>query len=341
MHKTILICDDSNMARKQLVRSLPENINALILQAENGEEAIDILTTQEVHLLFLDLNMPVMDGYEVLSTMYINKLQVPTLVVSGDVQQQARERVKEMGALEFIKKPISREKLEKLVQIMGFEEAEPTAETSTFDTPPSKRKVLEGFDVNFRDVYQEISNVSMGQAAEKLSEVLGVFITLPVPNVNLLEIGELQMALGLADEEQATAICQGFMSRGVSGEAILLINDTCMDSLANLMSYTENLTEHIERELVMDIGNVLIGTFLKSFGEQLNLNFSQGHPNLMGEHLSINRLLHLNSNGNERILAIEIAYAIENTSITCNQLLLFTKSSIATLNDRVQYLTDE
>ena len=55
MHKTILICDDSNMARKQLVRSLPENINALMLQAANGEEAMEILTTQEVHLLFLDL----------------------------------------------------------------------------------------------------------------------------------------------------------------------------------------------------------------------------------------------------------------------------------------------
>ena len=180
----------------------------------------------------------------------------------------------------------------------------------------------------------------MGRAAEKLSEVLGVFITLPVPNVNMLEMGELQMALGLADEEQATAICQGFMAKGVSGEAILLINDVSMENLADLMSYEENLTEHIERELVMDIGNVLIGTFLKSFGELVHLHFSQGHPNLMGEHLSVNRLLHLDDVTNDRILAIEINYGIENTSISCHQLMLFTKNSLQTLNDRVQYLTD-
>ena len=201
--------------------------------------------------------------------------------------------------------------------------------------------MLDGFDVNFRDCYQELSNVSMGQAAEKLAEVLGVFVTLPVPNVNLLEMSELQMALGLADEEQATAICQGFMGRGVSGEAILLINDVSMDSLANLMSYKESLTENIERELVMDIGNVLIGTFLKSFGEQINIHFSQGHPNLMGEHLSVNRLLHLNSEKKKPILAIEINYGIENTTINCHQLILFTHPSIAALNDRVQYLTDD
>lgn len=341
MSKTILICDDSNLARKQLVRSLPESIDALILQAANGQEAMEILTTQEVHLLFLDLNMPVMDGYEVLSTMQVNKLSVPTLVVSGDVQQQARNRVKELGALEFIKKPIEPAKLEKLITVMGFEilDTVTDAQESELATTATK-KVLEGFDINFRDCYQELSNVSMGRAAEKLSEVLGVFITLPVPNVNMLEMGELKMALGLADEEQATAICQGFMAKGISGEAILLINDVSMENLADLMSYEENLTEHIERELVMDIGNVLIGTFLKSFGELVHLNFSQGHPNLMGEHLSVNRLLHMDEVTDDRILAIEINYGIENTSISCHQLMLFTKNSLQILNDRVQYLTN-
>ena len=340
MSKTILICDDSTLARKQLVRSLPNNLDANILMAANGQEAIDILTTQEVNLLFLDLNMPVMDGYDVLSTMQINKLNVPTLVVSGDVQQQARERVRSMGALEFIKKPITSEKLEQLVMAMGFTTAENKEATIEQPDLNVKKQVLEGFDVNFRDVYQELANVSMGQAGDMLSRALGVFVTLPVPNVNLLEIAELQMALGLADEDEATAICQGFMGRGIVGEAILLINDVSMDSLAQLMDYSGDITEDIEREMVMDIGNILIGSFLKSFGKLINLDFSQGHPNILGEHTRVNRLMHLHGKKDQRILAVEINYGIEDTRINCYQLMLFTHDSIETLNDRVQYLTD-
>jgi chemotaxis protein CheY-P-specific phosphatase CheC len=340
MPKTILICDDSNLARKQLVRSLPDNLDANILQAANGEEAINILTTQEVSLLFLDLNMPVMDGYDVLSTMKINKLNVPTLVVSGDVQQQARERVRSMGALEFIKKPIDASKLEKLVEALGFTISEASASPVDDVSIASRKEVLKGFDVNFRDVYQELANVSMGQAGDMLSRALGVFVTLPVPNVNLLEVSELQMALGLADDDQATAISQGFMARGIVGEAILLINDVSMESLAQLMDYSGDITDDIEREMVMDIGNILIGSFLRTFGKQLNLDFSQGHPNILGEHIRVNQLMHLRGNKKSRILAIEINYGIENTSISCYQLMLFTDDSIATLNDRVQYLTD-
>lgn len=322
------------------MRSLPDNLDAVILQAANGEEAINILTTQDVNLLFLDLNMPVMDGYDVLSTMQINKIDVPTLVVSGDVQQEARKRVKDLGALEFIRKPIESSKLEKLVNVLGIGTTEETS-TETEQVSEVKQQVLEGFHVNFRDCYQELSNVSMGQAADMLSRVLGVFVTLPVPNVNLLELGELKMALTLADDDQASAICQGFMGRGISGEAILLINDVSMESLAELMAYEGELNATAERELVMDIGNILIGTFLKSFGTQINIDFNQGHPNILGEHIRVNKLMHLDSVHEDSILAIEINYGIENTSISCYQLMLFTEDSIDTLNDRVQYLTGE
>ena len=41
-----------------------------------------------------------------------------------------------------------------------------------------------------RDVYQEVTNVAMGQAADSLARLLDVFVVLPIPNVNILEAGE-------------------------------------------------------------------------------------------------------------------------------------------------------
>ena len=51
------------------------------------------------------------------------------------------------------------------------------------------------------DAFREVSNVAMGRAAELLARVLGVFIKLPIPNVNILEVGELHMSDLDSDED--------------------------------------------------------------------------------------------------------------------------------------------
>jgi len=336
MTKTILICDDSKMARKQLLRSLPENLDAQVLQAEHGQEALEILNEVSVDLLFLDLNMPVMDGYEVLDVLQKTKTKVTTLVVSGDVQQQARERVKKLGALEFIKKPIQKVNLEKLTKALGLTTVEAETKHQAAEPPAKEESKL-----NFRDVYQEIANVSMGQAGELLAKMLGVFVTLPVPNVNMLELSDLEMILTLASQDRATGISQGFIGRGITGEALLLINDMSIESLAKIMDYSGDMTQAIERELVMDIANILIGAFLKSFGKQLNIAFNQGHPNILGEHKRISNLMKLQSENSQKIMAIEITYGIENTDINCSQLMLFTVESVETLTKHMDFLTED
>jgi CheY-like chemotaxis protein len=59
--KTLLICDDSNMARKQLLRALPPDWPVTIAQAANGLEAMAILRNAPVDVMLLDLTMPEMD----------------------------------------------------------------------------------------------------------------------------------------------------------------------------------------------------------------------------------------------------------------------------------------
>ena len=62
----VLICDDSALARKQLARILPAAWDIDVSFAEHGEEALELIAAGKGALTFLDLNMPVMDGYQTL-----------------------------------------------------------------------------------------------------------------------------------------------------------------------------------------------------------------------------------------------------------------------------------
>jgi CheY-like chemotaxis protein len=57
--------------------------------------------------MFLDLTMPEMDGYEVLETLRREDMNCLVIVVSADVQERAQERIRELGAIAFIRKPVS------------------------------------------------------------------------------------------------------------------------------------------------------------------------------------------------------------------------------------------
>src|SRR6218665_1328471 len=167
------------MARKQLIRALPAVWPVTIPQRSQGEEALAAIRQGLGQVVLLDLTMPVMDGYQVLAKLREEGLQCQVLVVSGDVQDEARRRVDELGALAFIRKPADAAELRATLVRLGLLKTEPQATSA-----PVPRAELE-LKVNFRDALREVSNVAMGRAAALLARVLGVFVQLPIPNVNL------------------------------------------------------------------------------------------------------------------------------------------------------------
>lgn len=334
MSTPVLICDDSNMARKQMARCLPENWDVEVTFAGNGQEGMEALHAGKGEVLFLDLNMPVMDGYEVLEAIQKAKLPTIVIVVSGDIQPSARERVMGLGALDFIKKPVDKDKLSELLEKYGVK--------SQDDIKRLQPSVEEQIDPETRDVLQEITNVAMGQAGDLLARLLNVFVELPIPNVNIIEVSELAMALQAVEENDTTSgVCQGFISGGVSGEALIILNDSSFKDIAKLMQYQGDLNDDIELELLMDISNILTGAVLSGLATQLDMGFSQGHPVVLGQHCNVSELIRANSKRWKKTLAIEISYGIENYNITCDLLLMFTEDSIKTLKTKVEYLLDD
>ena len=342
MTTPVLICDDSSVARKQMARTLPADWDIEISYAKHGQEAIELIKQGKGDIMFLDLNMPVMDGYETLEAIIKNDLQSMVIVVSGDIQPEAHRRVKALGAIEFIKKPIGPEELASILEKFGL--YAPSTQGEDAPPPPSREvsKELEAAGaVQYRDCIQEIANVAMGQAAALLARLLDVFVKLPIPNVNILEVSELKMALShTAQDSTYSAVCQGFIGSGIAGEALLIFSDSSYEDMAKLLKFEGELTDTVQLELIMDIASILVGACTGGIAQQLDISFSQGHPVVLGQHVKVGDLIKTNETRWKQTLAIEITYEIENYDITCDLLLLFTEDSIDNLNRRLSYLMD-
>ena len=196
-------------------------------------------------------------------------------------------------------------------------------------------------DEDLRDSLRELSNIAVGRAADLLARLLNTFVIMPIPAVNLLERSELSMALSsVQGTHSVSAVCQGFTGSKIAGEALLIFNDANFTDMAELTHFEGEITEQIELELLMDISNILIGACLKGLAEQLDINFSQGQPFLLGQHINIDELLGRNPSGWQRLLTIELPYKLEGRLVNCDLLLLFTNDSLAVLRDKVAYMLE-
>ncbi len=122
MSLPVLVVDDSGMSRKLTIRALPKDWDIEISQAANGFEALEGYHDGKAHVMFLDLTMPGMDGFEVLETLQKEGLDCFVIVVSADVQPEAEIRAKELGAMAFIRKPINSEKVIEILTEYGIYE---------------------------------------------------------------------------------------------------------------------------------------------------------------------------------------------------------------------------
>ena len=114
----ILVTDDSKMARKMVIKTLKESSsNELeIIEAQNGLEALDLYKQHLPKIVFLDLTMPVMDGFEALEKIKQFDENARVIIISADIQKLSMDRVLTLGAFNFIKKPVDTQKMQQILK---------------------------------------------------------------------------------------------------------------------------------------------------------------------------------------------------------------------------------
>ena len=116
----VLICDDSSFARKQMARAIPQGWEVELHFASDGVEGVQAIREGKGEVVFLDLTMPNLDGYGVLEAIRKEDLPAMVIVVSGDIQPDAQQRVMSLGAMAFVKKPIDAAKAESVLTEYGI-----------------------------------------------------------------------------------------------------------------------------------------------------------------------------------------------------------------------------
>ena len=111
----ILIVDDSAMMRAMIKRVIKLADVAVedILEATNGAEALELLKQHDVHLLLTDINMPVMNGAEMLREIALNDRwrNLNRVIISTDGSTVRREEAEELDVRCYLEKPFSPEVL--------------------------------------------------------------------------------------------------------------------------------------------------------------------------------------------------------------------------------------
>lgn len=115
---TILIVDDSEINRSLLSNMLEDEYN--ILEAQDGLEAVALIKTykDELSLVLLDIVMPKMDGFEVLSVMYKNKWLdiIPVIIISAETSSSYINHAYDLGVAEYISRPFDEKTIKRRVK---------------------------------------------------------------------------------------------------------------------------------------------------------------------------------------------------------------------------------
>ncbi len=113
----ILVVDD-NPDSRHLLRAILRRSCESVLEARQGREALDVITHAEPDLVLLDLEMPVMDGFAVLSQLRQNPrfAALPVVAVTANAMHGDRERALSAGFDAYVTKPVHAVSLRKQVE---------------------------------------------------------------------------------------------------------------------------------------------------------------------------------------------------------------------------------
>jgi two-component system chemotaxis response regulator CheY len=116
--KTILIVEDSATTRA-LIRAVIDELGEFeTVEASSGFEALKILPQQEYDLIITDINMPDINGLELINFVRNNPRykQIPIIIVSTERSEEDKKRGMALGATAYVTKPFKSSELQEIIQ---------------------------------------------------------------------------------------------------------------------------------------------------------------------------------------------------------------------------------
>ncbi len=177
--KRFLVTEDNEVNQK-LVSYVLKKVGGTVDIAHNGQMAIDLLETKtnRYDLIIMDIQMPVMDGYE--ATEYIRtvlQLQTPIIAMTATALKGDRERSEQVGMNEFMLKPFDFDDLYKrLIKLLSVQKEEPIENTTTMNGEKLyDLSLLEGLDD--KESLLDVLNLFLENTPNQINELLALGAT--------------------------------------------------------------------------------------------------------------------------------------------------------------------
>jgi DNA-binding SARP family transcriptional activator len=103
--KTVLVVED-NVLNRELTNALLKTAGYHVLLAKDGADALMMIGRERVDLMLLDIDLPFIDGHKVLEALHEKGIDVPTIFVSGLPGEEPEVKAFDIGASDFIRKPV-------------------------------------------------------------------------------------------------------------------------------------------------------------------------------------------------------------------------------------------
>ncbi len=145
---TVLIADDDPYTRQLIRRVISKDLDVRLLEAEHGVAALDLLLTERVDLVLLDVSMPVMDGIETLRALRRapEYADLPVIILAGRAEEQQVMRLVELGIKGFLVKPfrpvVLAERVARILQRRDLDHAMPVPARWRLDLHAHSRVLL-------------------------------------------------------------------------------------------------------------------------------------------------------------------------------------------------------
>ncbi len=279
MSRKILIVDDSPVARRILFSILPSD-DTLILEAANGREGVACYEEHRPDIVFMDLTMPVMDGFEAIEKIHALDPEAVIFAVTADVQPKSVAKARQLGALDVLRKPPS---VETIVGLLGKAYKQRDTQKAARRLPPDG--LLSTDEI---ETLKEIMNIAFGNATADLAEVIDVHVKLSLPDVKLVDGGALPNEIVRAvDAYQDTSLVNQSFWGDFKGNSLLVFPRRAAPKILQLIQpedtpfLTDAASTALERETLLEIGNILIGACVGKIASLLHTIVTYSPPLVM------------------------------------------------------------
>lgn len=309
----ILLIDDSDFMRNTTAQMLFEH-GYTVIEATNGKSGLELSQKETPDCVILDLLMPDMDGFDVLTELRTKRNTIPIIIFSSDIQDCARKRCFDLGAFDFVDKPPDKEKLLKTIRMaISFGQ---------------KGQTLVLTDKQ-NDVLKEMINIGVGKGAEMLNAILDTHIKLEVPFVRVLSQIEFRKDIQINRIDSLAAVNLSFKG-DISGNIELVFpTQSAVNMVAALTGEDSRnmILDSIRTGTLSEIGNIVINAVIGSISNMLKFSLSYSAPTyLEGNYEKLS--LAMRTDEHSIILQARARFIIETLAVIGDILLFMELDSL-------------